>query len=135
MLNNDFYPILKHGLVLFPCSITTVCGRPICCFHIQLRVLRKHKKISGQPVCMYAHHIQFTAGQSLLPSSVSLWSRSGFMELFKFCSLIVFLQLSGGFDSANGEELDVSSEGELVEKLLSNYHKHGRPVINVSICV
>ena len=88
------------------------------------------KKISGQPVRMYAHHIQFTAGQSLLSSSVSLWSRSGFMELFKFCSLIVFLQLS-----ANGEELDVKSEGELVEKLLSNYHKHGRPVINVSICV
>ena len=120
------------------------------CFHVQLRLFMDAQyvvsifnyecyiitqKISGQPVCLYAHHIQFTAGQSLLPSSVSLGARSGFMELFKFCNLIVFLQLSGGFDSANGEELDVNSEGELVEKLLSNYHKHGRPVINVSICV
>jgi len=57
---------------------------------------------------------------------MGLGSRSGFMELFKFCNLIVFLQLSG----ANREELDVNNEGELVEKLLSNYHKHGRPVLD-----
>ena len=57
------------------------------------------------------------------------------MEVFKFCNLIVFLQVSGGFNPTNGEELGVMSEGELVEKLLSNYHKHGRPVLNVSIPV
>ena len=57
------------------------------------------------------------------------------MEVFKFCNLIVFLQLSGGFNPTNGEELGGMREGELVEKLLSNYHKHGRPVLNVSIRV
>ena len=57
------------------------------------------------------------------------------MEVFKFCNLIVFLQLSGGFNPTNGEELGGMSEGELVEKLMSNYHKHGRPVLNVSIRV
>ena len=55
------------------------------------------------------------------------------MEVFKFCNLIVFL--SGGVIWANGEGLDVSSEGELVEKLLSSYHKHGRPVLDVSISI
>jgi len=34
---------------------------------------------------------------------------------------------------ANGEGLDVSSEGELVQKLLSKYHKHGRPVLDAKI--
>ena len=57
------------------------------------------------------------------------------MEVFKFCNLIVFLQVSGGFNPTNGEELGVMREGELVEKLLSNYHKNGRPVLDVSIPV
>ena len=57
------------------------------------------------------------------------------MEVFKFCNIVVFLQLSGGFNPANGEEEGGTSEGELVEKLMSNYHKHGRPVLNVSIRV
>ena len=56
------------------------------------------------------------------------------MEVLKcFCSLIVFLQIAGKVNLANGEGLDVSSEGELVEKLLSNYHKHGRPVLDVIV--
>ena len=55
------------------------------------------------------------------------------MEVFKCCSLIVFLQIAGKVYLANGEGLDVSSEGELVEKLLSNYHKHGRPVLDVIV--
>merc|ERR1711971_1178355 len=59
---------------------------------------------------------------------MGLWSRSGFMEVFHLCNLIVFL--SGGVNLANGEGLDVSSEGELVQKLLSSYHKHGRPVLD-----
>ena len=53
--------------------------------------------------------------------------------MLKCCSLIVFLQIAGNVNLANGEGLDVSSEGELVEKLLSNYHKHGRPVLDVIV--
>ena len=48
------------------------------------------------------------------------------MEVFKFCNIVVFLQLSGGLNPSNGEEVGVTSEGELVEK-------HGRPVLDVSI--
>ena len=61
------------------------------------------------------------------------FARSGLMDVLKCCSLIVFLQIYGNVNLANGEGLDVSSEGELVEKLLSNYHKHGRPVIDVIV--
>jgi len=60
------------------------------------------------------------------------FARSGLMEVLKCCCLIVFLQIAGNVNLANGEGLDVSSEGELVEKLLSNYHKHGRPVLDAS---
>ena len=55
------------------------------------------------------------------------------MEVFKFCNIVVFFQLSGGLNPSKGEEEGVTSEGELVEKLLSKYHKHGRPVLDVSI--
>jgi len=52
------------------------------------------------------------------------------MEVFKLCAglILLLLQRSGG---VVGEELGtVSNEGELVEKLLSKYHKHGRPVLD-----
>ena len=57
------------------------------------------------------------------------------MEVFRLSGLILFLQLSGGIA---GEEENpwqaIDNEGQLVEKLLSNYHKHGRPVLDVSMC-
>merc|ERR1719430_1191397 len=53
------------------------------------------------------------------------------MEVFKLSGLILFLQLSGGIA---GEEVNrwqaIDNEGQLVEKLLSKYHKHGRPVLD-----
>ena len=72
---------------------------------------------------------------------MSLLSGKAFMEVFKLCGLILFLQISGGIDDGEGiKRLEnprqaIDNEGELVEHLLSNYHKHGRPVLDVSICV
>jgi len=60
------------------------------------------------------------------------------MEVFIFCLLFTFASLAEGsqnWENKIGDvssETNMSSEGELVELLLTNYQKSGRPVLDVS---
>ena len=53
------------------------------------------------------------------------------MEVSIFCFILTFANLVEG--DQNVKDIGhVTSEGELVELVLSNYEKGGRPVLNVS---
>ena len=53
---------------------------------------------------------------------------ASFMEVSVLCLLFTFVSLGEGVNKIG----DVTSEGQLVELLLSNYEKSSRPVLDVS---
>ena len=84
-----------------------------------------------KPVCLWPDHLQFALNSTRAPPPSMQLCLASFMEVSVLCLLFTFVSLGEGGQNVN-KIGDVTSEGQLVELLLSDYEKSSRPVLDVS---